>query len=99
MNIVIIVMLLGSLGFILLGALLLNNKYAKCKNIEDKSLINEIKSMKISGYVNIAIGSIGVISTLICLLNASLMRIVVIIFAILIAVLSLTQYILSKKYK
>lgn len=99
MNIVIIVMFLGSVGFIFLGTLLLNNKYVKSKNTEDKSLVNEVKAMKVTGWINITIGAIGFITALISLLNESLNRTMVIVFIISIAILSLTQYVLSKKFK
>ena len=59
MNITTLVMFLGSLGFILLGAFLLNNKYIKSMDTSDKEVYKEVKAMKVSGYTNIAIGAIG----------------------------------------
>ena len=45
MNFTIIVMILGSLGFILLGTLLLNNKYIKNIDPKDSELYKEAKSI------------------------------------------------------
>lgn len=99
MNITIIVMLLGSLGFLLIGIFLLNNKYVKSIDINDKEAYKEVKSIKVSGYINILIGIVGMISSAICLITNSINKIVVIIFAICIAILSCTQYILNKKIR
>ena len=41
MNITTLVMFLGSLGFILLGAFLLNNKYIKSMDTSDKEVYKE----------------------------------------------------------
>ena len=99
MNITLLVMFLGSLGFILLGAFLLNNKYIKSMNTKDKEVYKEIKAMKISGYTNIAIGGIGLICSIISFISGSVSKTVVIIFVISIAILSATQYILNKKIR
>ena len=58
MSITNIVMILGSIGFILLGGFLLNNKYIKSIDTTDKEAYKEIKAMKVTGYTNIAIGVI-----------------------------------------
>ena len=87
MNFTIVVMVLGSLGFILLGTFLLNNKYIKNIDENDKELYKEAKSMKLSGYTNILIGAIGVTCS------------IVIIFVACIAILSTLQYILNKKIR
>ena len=99
MNITLLVMFLGSLGFILLGAFLLNNKYIKSMNTKDKEVYKEVKAMKISGYTNIAIGGIGLICSIISFISGSVSKTVVIIFVISIAILSATQYILNKKIR
>lgn len=99
MNITIIVMILGSLGFILLGIFLLNNKYVKSIDVSDKEAYKEVKAMKVSGYVNILIGILGIVSCVICLITNSINKIVVIIFAICIAILSCIQYIINKKIR
>ena len=96
MNITIIVMLLGSLGFILLGVFLLNNKYVKSIDKNDKEAYKEVKGMKVSGYINVLIGIVGVVCSSICLITNSINKVVVIIFVISIAILSFTQYILNK---
>ena len=49
MNITNIVMILGSIGFILLGGFLLNNKYIKSIDTTDKEAYKEIKAMKVTG--------------------------------------------------
>lgn len=99
MNSTIIVMFLASIGFILIGIFLLNNKYLKNQDVEDKEILNEIKTIKVSGYVNILIGLIGIISSTICLFNNSLIKSIVIIFVISIVILSSIQYLFSKKNK
>ena len=99
MNITIIVMILGSLGFILLGIFLLNNKYIKSIDINDKELYKEVKGMKFSGYINILIGVIGVICSLICLITNSINKGIVTIFSLSIAILSSIQYIFNKKIR
>ena len=86
MNITLLVMFLGSLGFILLGAFLLNNKYIKSMNTKDKEVYKEVKAMKISGYTNIAIGGIGLICSIISFISGSVSKTVVIIFVISIAI-------------
>ena len=72
MNFTIIVMILGSLGFILLGTFLLNNKYIKNIDPKDSELYKEAKSMKLSGYTNILIGVIGVICSIVRIETSSL---------------------------
>ena len=99
MNITILVMFLGSLGFILLGVFLLNNKYIKNIDTSDKEVYKEIKSMKVSGYTNISIGSIGLVCSTIAFISGNISKTVVTIFVICIALLSTTQYILNKKMK
>lgn len=99
MNITIIIMILGSLGFILLGIFLLNNKYVKSIDVNDKELYKEVKGMKFSGYINLLIGGIGIVCSLICLITNSINRGVVAIFSLSIAVLSSIQYILNKKIR
>lgn len=97
MNITIIVMFLGSLGFILLGTFLLSNKYVKSIDINDKELYKEAKGMKFSGYINLLIGAIGIVCSLICLITNSINKVIVVTFAVSIAILSSVQYILNKK--
>lgn len=99
MNITILVMILGSLGFILLGIFLLNNKYIKNIDINDKELYREAKGMKFSGYINLLIGVIGIICSLICLITNNINKVIVLIFALSIAILSSIQYILNKKIR
>ena len=45
MNKTIIVMLLGSFGFILLGIYLLNNKYIKNSDLSNSEIKKEVKSI------------------------------------------------------
>lgn len=99
MNITIIVMILGSLGFILLGIFLLNNKYVKGVDINDKELYKEVKGMRFSGYINLLIGIIGIICSLISLATNSINKNIVIIFSLSIAILSSVQYLLNKKIR
>ena len=99
MNITILVMFLGCLGFILLGAFLLNNKYIKSMDTSDKEVYKEVKAMKVSGYTNIAIGVIGLACSVISFLSGSVSKTVVTIFVLCISLLSITQYILNKKIR
>lgn len=99
MNITILVMFLGSLGFILLGAFLLNNKYIKSMDTSDKEVYKEVKAMKVSGYTNIAIGVIGLVCSAVSFISGDINKTVVTIFVICIALLSTTQYILNKKIR
>lgn len=99
MNITIIVIILASIGFLLIGLGIVNSKYIKKNNSEDKAIINEIKAMKVSGYVNIFIGSIGLIVSIISLFKEELTKPLMIIFVFYILVLSLIQYILAKNIK
>lgn len=98
MNITILIMYLASLGFIILGAFLLNNKYVK-KNNNNEEMANEIRPIKISGLINLVIGIIGVICGTIALLNKDLLKIIIIVFVVLIVLLTSTQYIFNKKNK
>lgn len=99
MNFTIVVMVLGSLGFILLGAFLLNNKYIKNIDQNDEELYKEAKSMKLSGYTNILIGGIGVICSIAALVVGNVSKTIVIIFVACIAILSTLQYVLNKKIR
>ena len=99
MNITLLVMFLGSLGFILLGVFLLNNKYIKSIDTNDKEVYKEVKAMKISGYTNIAIGGVGLVCSAISFISGNVSKTVVTIFVICIALLSTTQYILNKKIR
>ena len=99
MNITFLIMFLGSLGFILLGTFLLNNKYIKNIDTNDKESYREVKAMKISGYTNIAIGAVGLICSIIAFVLGALSKTIVIVFVMCIAILSTTQYILNKKIR
>lgn len=99
MNITILVMFLGSLGFILLGAFLLNNKYIKSIDTNDKESYKEVKAMKVSGYTNISIGIIGLVCSTISFISGNINKTIVTTFIICIALLSTTQYILNKKIR
>ncbi|WP_196000932.1 hypothetical protein [Clostridium sp. 1001271B_151109_B4] len=99
MNFTIVVMVLGSLGFILLGTFLLNNKYIKNIDENDKELYKEAKSMKLSGYTNILIGAIGVTCSIAAFVVGNVSKTIVIIFVACIAILSTLQYILNKKIR
>ena len=99
MNITLLVMFLGSLGFILLGAFLLNNKYIKNIDPKDSELYKEAKSMKLSGYTNILIGVIGVICSIATFVVGDISKTIVMIFVVCIAILSTFQYILNKKIR
>ena len=92
-------MFLGSLGFILLGSFLLNNKYIKSIDTTDKEAYNEVKAMNVSGYTNIAIGVVGLVCSTISFILGNVSKTVVIIFVMCIALLSVTQYILNKKIR
>ncbi|MBS6184202.1 MAG: hypothetical protein E7E64_00895 [Clostridium celatum] len=99
MNITILVMFLGSLGFILLGVFLLNNKYIKNIDTSDKEVYKEIKAMKVSGYTNILIGAIGLVCSTISFISGNISKTLVTIFVICIALLSTIQYIANKKIR
>ena len=97
MNKTIIVMLLGSFGFILLGIYLLNNKYIKNSDSSNSEIKKEVKSIKLSGYTNILIGLVGIICSIVTLLCGGITKIIIAIFVLCIAILSIFQYIFNKK--
>ena len=51
---------------------LLNNKYIKNIDTSDKEVYKEIKAMKVSGYTNISIGSIGLVCSTISFISSSI---------------------------
>lgn len=97
MNKAIIVMLLGSLGFILIGIYLLNNKYIKNIDLNKDEMKREAKSIKLSGYTNILIGIVGVICSIAGFLYGGITKVIIMIFVLCIAILSVFQYIFNKK--
>ena len=99
MNITILVMFLGSLGFILLGVFLLNNKYIKNIDTSDKEVYKEIKAMKVSGYTNILIGAIGLVCSTISFISGNISKTLVTIFVICIALLSTIQSYTYNEYR
>lgn len=89
-----ITMLIGSIGFLLMGlfALYISTK----QNKEDGS--NE-KYTKINGALNLIIGLVGSIISVVSIINSSLTKICIIIFIITILANTIIQLFLSKRYR
>lgn len=94
-----IIIILGSLGFIIMGLISISSK--KIKNmLKNSGAYNDInKFMKLNGIFNMAMGIIGIIIGIIDYFLVEQSKYVVISFIILIAILSLIQNITLKKYK
>ncbi len=94
-----IIIILGSLGFIIMGLISIRSK--KIKNmLKNSGAYNDInKFMKLNGIFNMAMGIIGIIIGIIDYFLVEQSKYVVISFIILIAILSLIQNITLKKYK
>lgn len=94
-----IIIILGSLGFIIMGLISISSNRIKTM-LKNSGAYNDIdKFMKLNGTFNIAIGILGIIIGVIDYFLIEQSKYVVISFIVLIAILSLTQNITLKKYK
>ncbi|WP_291650587.1 hypothetical protein [Clostridium sp.] len=94
-----IVIILGSIGFILMGFLSLKSK--KMRNfLKDSGAYSDIeKFMKLNGIFNISIGFVGIILGLLDYTFIEQSKYIVIIFILVIAIASFIQNKLLKKYR
>ena len=74
-----------------------NNKYIKNSDLSNSEIKKEVKSIKLSGYTNILIGLVGIICSIVALLCGGITKIIIAIFVLCIAILSIFQYIFNKK--
>ena len=77
--------------------ILLNNKYIKNSDSSNSEIKKEVKSIKLSGSTNILIGLVGIICSIVALLCGGITKIIIAIFVLCIAILSIFQYIFNKK--
>ena len=75
----------------------LDNKYIKNSDSSNSEIKKEVKSIKLSGYTNILIGLVGIICSIVALLCGGITKIIIAIFVLCIAILSIFQYIFNKK--
>lgn len=99
MNMTVLVIILVSIGFLGIGFFILNNKYVKDTDLEDKFVAKEIRAMKISGSVNIINGAVGLIISILLLLRPEWSKALLIVFVICIIILTSVQYILNKSVR
>ena len=90
-----VVIILGSIGFLLMGLLSLKSK--KMRNfLKDSGVYNDIeKFMKLNGIFNISIGLLGVLDYT----SIEKSKYIVITFIIVIAIASFIQSKMLKKYR
>ena len=89
-----IIILFGSIGFVLMGLFAL---YMSTK--ENKTTKEQQQYIKINGPINIAIGAIGTIIGTISIFFKNSSRIAIIIFIVAIFITTIIQLSISRKYK
>lgn len=89
-----IIILLGSIGFVLMGFFAL---YTSTR--ENKVTKEQKEYIKINGIINLITGFIGTSISLISIISKSLNKIAIVIFIATIFIGTLIQLLLSKKYK
>lgn len=94
-----IIIMLASIGFILMGIFILYNKTIKSIMVTNENYNKSNKFIKQNAYMNILAGLIGVIIAFITIIKGEWTKILILLFIIMIAILSLLQYILGKKYR
>lgn len=90
MNITFIIMIIGSIGFILMGLFILLNKSFKQLNP---------KYVKRNGYINIIMGLIALIISILVLIKPEWNNTLLILYMINILVLTFVQRIITKKFR
>jgi hypothetical protein len=94
-----IIIILGSIGFILMGLLSLKSKKIK-KFLDNSGVYSDIdKFIKFNGIFNISIGLVGVALGIADYILVEESKYIVIIFIAVIAISSLIQRIIGKKYR
>lgn len=94
-----IVIILGSIGFILMGLLSLKSKKMK-SFMKDSGVYNDIdKFMKLNGIFNISIGLVGIALGILDYILVEQSKYIVIIFIFVIAITSFIQNKILKKYR
>ena len=99
MKITTVIMILGSLGFIVMGLISLLSKGIR-NYFKESGIYNDVDAfMKYSSIFNLAIGVIGILlGGLDHFLNES-SRVIVIVYVLVIFILSIIQRSILKKYK
>ena len=94
-----LVILLGSIGFIIIGLISLLSK--KIKNYFKESGVykDTDKFMKYNGIFNLSIGLIGIILGLLDSILAESSKYIIVIYIVLVVTLSIMQNKLLKKYR
>lgn len=94
-----VVIILGSIGFLLMGLLSLKSK--KMRNfLKDSGVYNDIeKFMKLNGIFNISISLVGIILGVLDYTFIEKSKYIVITFIIVIAIASFIQSKMLKKYR
>lgn len=94
-----VIIILGSIGFILMGLLSLKSK--KMKNfLKSSGVYNDIdKFMKLNGIFNISIGFSGIVLGVLDYILIEQSKYIVIIFIIVITISSFVQNKILKKYR
>lgn len=99
MQITTLVILLGSLGFIIMGLISLLSKKMKSYFKESGVYKDTEKFMKYSGIFNVSIGLIGVVLGILDIALVEKSKYIVVIYIICILTLSVIQNKLLKKYR
>ena len=89
-----IIILFGSIGFVLMGFFAV---YVSTK--ENRTTKEQKQYIKVNGLLNIAIGAIGTIIGTVSIFYKDSSRIAIIIFIIAIFITTIIQLFISKKYK
>lgn len=94
-----LVILLGSMGFMIIGLLSLLSK--KMKNyLKESGVYNDTdKFMKYNGIFNLSIGLIGIILGILDIILVERSKYIIVIYIIFIVTLSITQNKSLKKYR
>lgn len=95
MDKVTIIMMLASIGFIIMGSFILFSKSLRA----NMDTVSSYKLIRQNATMNILVGIIGVVIATIGIFMNQWIKVLIIIFIIMIAILSISQYILGKKYR
>lgn len=94
-----IVMIMASIGFILIGLVILGSKKIESLMSDVKIYTDTKKFISFNGMFNIGIGVVGLLLGILDYFYAELSKYIVIVFIIIMVTASLLQNKLSKKYK
>lgn len=99
MNGATIIIIFASIGFILMGLVMLKSKKLKDILITSNMYKDTDKYIKFNGKFNVSIGAIGLVVALINYLIGQESSYVVIVFIAIMLLATITQKIVGKKYK